>query len=102
MDFVTSDAAAKLLSAQCLQTQFYGRLLRTLGLFRIMTHGNIHDEICLWMDSSDIKKKKKKLLRYGVYNVRKMTQCCSHYVCIDMDTKQDQLFPGLTAIKHVK
>lgn len=54
------------------------------------------------MDSSDIKKKKKNLLRYGLYNVRKMTQWCSHYVCIDMDTKQDHLFTWMTAIKHVK
>lgn len=66
MGFVTSDAAAKLLSAQCLQTQFYGRLLRTLGHFQIMTHRNIHDKICLWTDSSDIKKKKKAVKIWGV------------------------------------
>lgn len=53
-----------------------------------MTHRNIHAETCLGMDFSDIKKKKKKkLLRYGLYNVRKMTQWRNHYVCIDMDTK---------------
>ena len=51
-----------------------------------MTRRNIHAETCLGIDSSDIKKK-NKLLRYGLYNVRKMTQWLSHYVCIDMDTK---------------
>lgn len=43
-----------------------------------MTHGNIHAETCLGVDPSDIKKKKKNLLRYGLYNVRKMTEWHGH------------------------